>query len=241
MAFGFSSDAAHRWFTEHGLSYYILGFSHSENVTFVAPLLEGIRPTAVAYVINADNFFDDRETPPVAEIFHGDAVESRYNRKRLWQYPHRVLCSAVAALCGDDFAFYRRRSTGSWIFQGGDVLVRGGIMDASANLDQKDIERRAALADAFFAELNVPRECVFFTVVPWAATPRAESAALAAAVGVQLFAPRTSGLQTLDGSHLDGPSAERWSAEFFEVAGDSIRRCVDGAARADAGRSTSSK
>ena len=208
------------------MRHYILGFSHSENVTFVAPLLDGITPTASAYVINADNFFDDSETPPVAEIFHGDAAESRYNRKRLWQTPHRVLCSAIDALCGDDFAFYRHRATGSWTFRGGDILVRGGIMDVPAR-DRGEVERRARLAEAFVAKLRVPRECVFFTVVPWAATPREENAVIAAAVGVPFLAPQSTGLQTLDGSHLDRPSAERWSTEFFAVAGDAIRRCVD--------------
>jgi hypothetical protein len=140
------------------------------------------------------------------------------------------LCSAIDALCGNDFAFYRRRATGSWLFRGG-VLVRGGIMDAPSR-SQEEIDRRAELAAAFLEKLPVRRECVFLTVVPWAATPRAETAAIAAAVGAQFVSPQTSGLQTLDGSHLDRPSAERWSAEFLHSAGDPIRRCVETAARA---------
>ena len=31
----------------------------------------------------------------------------------------------------------------------------------------------------------------------------------------------------MDGYHLDGPSAERWSQAFFEAAGPEIRSCIE--------------
>jgi hypothetical protein len=34
-------------------------------------------------------------------------------------------------------------------------------------------------------------------------------------------------LQTIDGSHLDGPSAERWSRAFFQAAGPEIQSCIE--------------
>ena len=43
--------------------------------------------------------------------------------------------------------------------------------------------------------------------------------AIAGALGMELIAPELDGLQTYDGSHLDRPSAERWSEAFFEAAG----------------------
>lgn len=45
MQFGFSSPALGRWFTANGFRYYLLGFSHSENVTFIGPLLQRLQPT----------------------------------------------------------------------------------------------------------------------------------------------------------------------------------------------------
>ena len=38
---------------------------------------------------------------------------------------------------------------------------------------------------------------------------------------------RSEGLQTIDGYHLDGPSAERWSQAFFKAAGPEIRSCLE--------------
>jgi hypothetical protein len=54
--------------------------------------------------------------------------------------------------------------------------------------------------------------------------------AVADALGLPLIAPELTDLQTFDRSHLDGQSAERWSAAFLEAAGPRIRACVDGRA-----------
>jgi hypothetical protein len=226
MEFAFSTAATEKWFAAHGLSFYLLGFSHTENVTFVAPLLAMIEPTARAYVINIDGFFDDRVTEPVDAILHGDNPVSRYHRKRLWQGPHRVLCSSLPTLCGNSLGFFRTRSTGVWTFQGSDALVHGGIADAPLK-DRKVLDKRIAIAKDFVATLPAPRECVLFTVAPWAATPREEAQAIAEAVGVELVAPPGDRLHTFDGSHLDDPSAEVWSRQFFAAAGSNIESCFD--------------
>jgi hypothetical protein len=52
------------------------------------------------------------------------------------------------------------------------------------------------------------------------------ASAIAAALGLELIAPELEGLQTFDGSHLDPPSAERWSRAFFQAAGPKIRQCL---------------
>jgi hypothetical protein len=72
----------------------------------------------------------------------------------------------------------------------------------------------------------VERRCVVLTLVPYGDTRRAEAEAIANALGIALVEPRLTGLRTVDGSHLDEPSAERWSTAFFEVAGPRIRACV---------------
>jgi hypothetical protein len=225
MQFAFSSAATDEWFAAKGLSYYLLGFAYTENIVFTAPLLAQISPNAKAFIINSDGFFDDRVTPPVMEIFHDEAVESRYNRKRLWQYPHRFVCGLVPALCGNAQAFFRARDDGSWTFSGSDSLVHGQVMDAEIK-DSELVSRRVAFAEEFVSRLPVARRCVFLTVVPWSETPRAEANAIADGLGVKLLAPRVDNLQTFDGSHLDDASAELWSQKFFEVAAGEIERCV---------------
>ena len=225
MEFGFSTGATDEWFSTREVEYYLLGFSHSENVSFVEPLLSSIAPAAKVFVINADRFFDDSLTEPANTIFFGDDAESRYRRKRAWQLPHRELCGALTWLCGDNLSFYRSRFSGQWTFLGSDALIPSGTADSSDDADESWV-RNQKRAERFLATLPVARNCVLLTVVPWAATPRAEATALASALGVQLVAPVLDGLHTFDGSHLDTESAERWSARFFELAGDSISVCL---------------
>lgn len=225
MQFGFSSDATRGWFEKAGAAFYLLGFSYSENVTFTGPLLEKLAPEARVYVINADRFFETAETVPAAEVFHGDAADSRHRRKRLWQRPHRLICDSVPLLCGDRASFFRNVDDGTWLLQGSDGLEPGGIGEAPPRTP-KELEERIAVAEAFVGSLPVPRECVLLTVVPTKATPRQEAVAIAKALGIELYAPHGDGLATFDDSHLDRPSAETWSAEFFAAAGDHLRRCL---------------
>jgi hypothetical protein len=51
--------------------------------------------------------------------------------------------------------------------------------------------------------------------------------AIANALGLSLIAPELPGLNTFDGSHLDRPSAERWSQAFLKEASPRIRDCLD--------------
>src|SRR5262249_25596561 len=42
--FGFSSPDTVRWFAERSISFYMLGFSHYESVTWVTPILAKVQP-----------------------------------------------------------------------------------------------------------------------------------------------------------------------------------------------------
>lgn len=64
MQFALSTSALDSWFNSRALKYYLLGFSHDETFQFVGPLLQKMKPRAEIYVINIDNFFDDRLTGP---------------------------------------------------------------------------------------------------------------------------------------------------------------------------------
>jgi hypothetical protein len=225
MQFAFSSDATRRWFAERDAKFYLLGFSYSENVVFTRPLLDALEPKARVYVVNTDRFFETEETEPAADVIHGDAAESRHRRKQLWQTPHRVVCGSLAFLCGNQIAFVRTIVDGTWTLQGGEGLKPGRI-SAAPPRSEKQLAERVAVAEAFVAGLPVGRDCVLFTVAPTAATPWDEAAVIAAAVGVELFAPRIDDLQTFDDSHLDTPSAQRWSERFLAEAGHRIDDCL---------------
>jgi hypothetical protein len=227
MQFAFSTQAAINWFSAAGVTYYLLGFTHIENAVFAAPLLSRLKPRAKVYVINVDQFFDGRETPPTGQILRGTDSLTRYKEKQFWQSPHRVLCTAVPAVCGSNFAYFRLRATGAWQHAGWAANYRvAPVSDGTVgNADRwKDY---SAAGEEFLSRLPVDRHCIFLTLAPYVDTKRAEASAIASALGLDLVAPQLDGLQTFDGYHLDQPSAEHWSTAFFETAGPRIRECLD--------------
>ena len=226
LQFAFSTPATVDWFVAHDNSFYLLGFTHTENANFVAPLLEKLNPAARAYVINVDRFFHSRETPPVTEILHGKGTKDRYDRKQLWQSVHRSTCALIPAICGRQLAIFRSRANGDWILRGSAGLQPADVSDGPAtNQDQWD--EYAGIGRHFISNLPVERDCVVLTLAPWAGTRRAEATAIADALGMKLISPNLEGLATYDGSHLDLPSRERWARAFFETAGPQIRQCLN--------------
>lgn len=241
MQFGFSASSLGRWFAANDLRYYLLGFSHVENVTFIAPLLHGLRPKALAYVINVDHFFVEQETAPGREVMHGPDSRPRYVSKRTWQTPHRLICTWLPALCGNEISFFRRRETGEWWLSGAQGLKPSDI-ESDLPADPERVAHAKVNAEKFIAGLGIERRCVFLTYVPTKENERAMAEALAIALGDELISPRIEGLRTFDGSHLDRQSAERFADSFLEIGGPRIRRCLEEtpASHAGTGRRTGS-
>lgn len=225
MQFAFSAKATADWFTTARARYYLLGFSHTENIVFTGPLLVDLKPRARAYVINVDRFFDDRVTPPTREILHDKDVQSRYKEKRFWQSIHRRLCSAMPVVCGNQLAFVRFRENGAWELRGTGALRASGVGDGPAR-DREKWNHYAFLAGEFISRLPVDARCVILTIAPSEETMIEEARAIADSLGLPLVSPRPAGLRTFDASHLDRPSAEIWSAAFFEAAGDQLAQCL---------------
>jgi hypothetical protein len=225
LQFAFSGAGSAGWFSSRGIRYYLLGFSHSETVVFLEPLLSKIRPHAKVYVVNVDRFFVDRVSPPMQQILQDRDSSARYEEKRAWQSVHRVLCGALPAACGSAVAVYRERGTGAWRRLGSGHSESRQVAEGSAT-NLESWEHYATLAQRFVARLPVDRACVILTIVPSSETRRAEAMAIAAKLGHDLVSPRLEGLLTFDGSHLDEASAERWSEAFFEEAGPQIKRCI---------------
>ncbi|MFO1468557.1 MAG: hypothetical protein U1F35_19290 [Steroidobacteraceae bacterium] len=235
MQFAFSSQATDQWFAAAASPHYLMGFTHTENATFAAPLLERLKPRARVYVINVDRFFADRETDPGADLLHDrNEAPRRYHQKQLWQGVHRRLCTRLTTLCGNSFAYYRSESTGHWKVRGHAPGNKSLTADA-AHEDSGLWPSEGLRARRFIASLPVDPGCVVLTIVPYPGTRHAEARAIAAAAGQELIDPPLEGLRTFDGSHLDQASAERFSGAFYDLAGARIRRCLAPASTAVAG------
>jgi hypothetical protein len=222
--FGFSTKATADWFSSLSLSYYLLGFSHFEYDTFEAPLLRKVRPQAKVYVINIDSFFERSKTGPGKTVMGDASARNRYEEQRQWQGIHKAICTTFEAVCGHDVAIFRSRSTGAWFVDGDRFTSEPASY--SEDIDRNKLASYTALGNEFLPTLSADRACTILTVVPTVKTPVGTAKAIAAALGLNLVAPRLAGLITFDQSHLDQESAQRWSAQFLEEAGPQIRKCL---------------
>jgi hypothetical protein len=225
MQFGFSSKATADWFSSLSESYYLLGFSHDENYTFEAPLVRKLRPRAKVYVINIDLFFERSESGPGRTVMRDESARTRYEQKRQWQRIHKAICTTYKAVCGQEAAFFRSRSAGAWLVAGGRFTSEPVSYDQDIN--QNVLASYTTLGKEFLPSLSADRACTILTIVPTVKTGVGTAKAIAAALGLNLVAPRLAGLITFDQSHLDPESAQRWSAAFLEEAGPQIRKCLN--------------
>ncbi len=223
--FAFSGKPTADWFSSLSESYYLLGFSHFENYTFEAPLLRKLHPHAKVYVINIDSFFDQSETGPGKTVMEDESARARYNQKRGWQTIHKAICTTFKSACGHEWAIFRSRSAGTWRVSGGHFSSEPVSYDD--DIDQKMVASYTALGREFLPTLSGDRACMILTVVPTEKTTVGTAKAIAAALNLNLVAPRLEGLNTFDHVHLDQDSALRWSAAFLEEAGPQIRECLN--------------
>jgi len=226
LQFALSTAATSEWFASRTNDYYLLGFSHSENVGFIEPLLKKIEPRAAVYVLNVDQLFDSRETDPASVIFRNSDALERYRTKRRWQPLHRALCGGLPLLCGHHIAFYRDRDKGFWIWRGAEAEFQPSMVEDAPSEDTSRWSTYVDRAREFVDRLPVSRSCVVLTLVPTHGTRIREATAIADSLGIKLVSPQVEGLKTFDGSHLDQRSAELWSSAFLAAGGADIDRCL---------------
>jgi hypothetical protein len=94
------------------------------------------------------------------------------------------------------------------------------------DVDQNMLAAYTASGKNFLPGLSAGSACTILTVVPTVNTNVGTANAIAVALGLNLVAPRVTGLMTFDRVHLNPDSAQRWSAAFFEEAGPQIRTCL---------------
>jgi hypothetical protein len=223
----FSAAATADWFAAQSARYYLMGFGSFENEDFAERLLRAIRPRARVYVINLDNFFDPSETPPAKVVEHDPGARTRYEEKRLWQRVHEPACQAFSRLCGNKFAIFRSRETGTYYTEGVEPWLKSTPVSYDWSVDQKVVTRNTVIAADFLSHFTQGK-CVILTTVPFVGTKIGNANAIAARLDMQVVTPGIlDGLQTFDGYHLDHPSAQRWSRAFFQAAGSRIRSCLE--------------
>lgn len=90
----------------------------------------------------------------------------------------------------------------------------------------KQVQDTVAAANLFFENTGINRSCVVLTVTPQSPTPVAATREVAKQLDMAFIFPQLEDLWTIDASHLDVPSGERWSAEFMRELAPHIERCT---------------
>ncbi len=184
------------------------------------------RNADVLFLINVDNFFEQSESPPMKTILHDPSARNRYETKRLWQHVHEPICKTFRGVCKNDYVIFRSRETGAYTKRTGREKIMPVSYDEAVN--QNVVVSNTVAAIDFLPHLSVERKCIILTNVPTVGTKIGNIKAIASALGADLMVPEIpTELKTYDGSHLDQPSAERWSQAFFQVASSRIRSCLE--------------
>jgi hypothetical protein len=219
----FSTNTTANWFASPSTQYYLLGFSYGENVAFTEKLLNKLKPRAKVYIITVD-FFERSETPPARTVMRDSAALTRYEEKRRWQFIHEPFCKMFSAACRDLYVVFRSRETGAFDIRGSGFKSSPLSYDHLVNQDL--MKRYTESAIDFLSRRPIKQECVILTTIPTVKTNVGTANSIATVLSLNFIAPEIEDLQTFDGSHLDRPSAERWSSAFFQAAGPQIKKCL---------------
>jgi len=227
---------ADQWFSSHHYPVYMLGLPTAES-GFGLRILEKFKPHPAVVVFDASPYFSGRMgrfEQILAEVPAGE--RERVFKLHDFQSFHYNFCEKWNWLCDRNFAYFRSRDDGHWIFpqKSGRFLIGTGsipndeIQFATATRPDELLDKYPEYltnAEDFVEHLNISRECIVITAVPteW---PKADLAKyLAKSLGVSLVAPELPDMKTFDKSHLTPESSKRWSQAFLTGLEPILKKC----------------
>ena len=221
--FAFSTRAVSDFFARRSIDYFILGFGYSESDVFPLTLMRKYGVSPQVLIINADPFFTGRASSLADEVMAGGAsAQARYMLKKAFERIHHRACAVVPSLCRPtEPSLYRSRVNGGWYWW--NIYRPPETNNPIEAEDQRrtQIDYATAVgyvenARRFIANLGLSLDCVILTGIPNSFTNAEQIAGwLAEKLGSPVVIPRMEGLGTVDNSHLNAVSAERWSSKFL--------------------------
>jgi hypothetical protein len=233
-----SLGGASEWFVQRNVPFYMLGVPHNES-GFGERLLERLQPHPDVLILDASPFF----TGDVGKFERGIFDDPQASRDGVialkgFQQWHERFCGAVPAACGHNFAYFRSRRDGHWIFPPQNDSIWIGWHDVP-----NDTERfpTGTLPNAEYVPLyptylqharqmltqtSTRRDCIVITNVPAMYDLHGLAQYLGDSLGLTVVAPEVSGLSTFDRSHLTPESSVRWTQEFLRELQPVLSRCL---------------
>jgi hypothetical protein len=230
---GFSAPPTRQYFATKGIQFYNASLS-GEYGGFFDFFLARVRLRASVLVIDVAPFFTGDIMSPTGQFIveHPTRAAIEYRIKQIWQTIHRHGCSTIRPLkrllCGNTFSIFRSVTDG-WLVV--DYTLAYGSPLPKLPVTQSvhvpaEIELRIKLAEQFLARHHLNPGCTILTAIPTGGDFSDSAQSIAQALHVPYINPSIDGLTTIDGAHLDMPSATAWSHQFWREATRIIDQCL---------------
>ena len=229
--YAFSTSSVDSFFAEKDISYYVFGFGMNSQKIVPERMIRRYNLRPKLLVINADPFFTEKINDTNKKILSTTwVVKWEYSIKKWQQEMQRKVCNSDEPefikwlLSGSGRVVYRSRKNGHWstkYFRKNQRIPVGQSDRYMGILDQA-----VGIGEQFINELNFDKSCLVITATPQARTPSKYAKALSQRLGITAIFPKLEGLLTIDRSHLDPQSAERWSNRFLNQLEPLLERCL---------------
>jgi len=229
--YAFSTEAIVQYFESTGVPHYVMGFGQGAQSPVALGIIKKHQLQPQMVVANVDPFFSTETNGTFQRVLNGGkALRTEFGRKQKIQRWQARICTDVNSrwsrwVCqGQAETLYRSRMNGHWLTDYYRVNQQHPVSDSEDLLDT--VNEATVVANEFIESVNLKRECVILTVTPRTGTPKAFAEKLAKGLELPIILPELDNLVTIDHSHLDKQSAERWSAAFVEQFDQYARQCL---------------
>ena len=153
-------------------------------------------------------------------------MKARYEEKRrVAKNPRSDLHSLPGCLWTWLQHIFRSRSSGAWLVTR--HQRKSEPVSYDDDVDRKGLASYTELGNEFLPSLSADRACTILTIVPTVKTGVGTAKAVAAALGMNLVAPRLPGLITFDRSTSTRKARNGGPQHFLNEAGPQIRKCLE--------------
>jgi len=229
--YAFSTQAVAQYFDHHSIPHYVMGFGQGAQSPVALAMIKKHALQPQMMVANIDPFFSTETNGTFQRVLEGgDALHTEFARKqKVQQWQARVCAEASSrwsrwACQGSADTLYRSKKNGHWLTDYYRENLQHPVSDSNDLIDTVDAAAKAA--NEFINDTKIARECVILTVSPRTGTPAAFAKKLASTLQLPLIVPELDNLVTIDHSHLDEQSAQRWSAAFIEQFDQYAAQCL---------------
>jgi hypothetical protein len=228
----FATRATEEYFRKKGLRYFILG-SEGSGFRFSQLMLERLHIKPSILLMNNESFYVDvLEDSNKDVVLDPDRFVPLMNMFYYSKLAAGWICSNGPALLQQIYCHGSVRT--NWRNPVTGALYIYYIDKGSRHIPITDVpetrlhyfDRFMHNARVFLASPSVKDACMINYVVPSLNSSVELARKMSTAMDVPFVFPKTTNLDSFEGSHLWPESSERWSADFFRLADPYIDQCL---------------